>query len=102
MSTLEISPPTMSDGQPHDTKKVKEKGVEDVEVGVSHEKQTIYSKVSVYLMMILSRLALGSDGYAFLIGIIVDTCYYSWNRCHNLDATWRNHETPDPVNTKNQ
>ncbi|KAM0080897.1 hypothetical protein ACKRZS_006934 [Fusarium odoratissimum] len=63
MSTLEISPPTMSDGQPHDTKKVKEKGVEDVEVGVSHpEKQTIYSKVSVNLMMILSRLALGSDG----------------------------------------
>ncbi|KAI6757903.1 hypothetical protein HG531_003728 [Fusarium graminearum] len=62
MSTLHTSP-NVSNGEPHDAK-IEEKGTQNVEIGVSHsEKQTFYSKVSVYLMMIFSGLALGSDGY---------------------------------------
>lgn len=61
MSTLHTSP-NVSNGEPHDAK-IEEKGTQNVEIGVSHsEKQTFYSKVSVYLMMIFSGLALGSDG----------------------------------------
>ncbi|KAK6701047.1 hypothetical protein SNK04_010980 [Fusarium graminearum] len=69
MSTLHTSP-NVSNGEPHDAK-IEEKGTQNVEIGVSHsEKQTFYSKVSVYLMMIFSGLALVYQRYTSNAGVI--------------------------------
>ncbi|KAF5621985.1 metabolite transport GIT1 [Fusarium sp. NRRL 52700] len=67
MSALEITSATAGH-ELDDTKKVKDQDVQDVEVG-DVRKPDLYSKVSVYLTMVFSGLALGSDGYnASVIG----------------------------------
>jgi hypothetical protein len=60
MSTLEITSATAGNNIP-DQEKEKDTDVQDVEIG-DVRKPDLYSKVSVYLTMIFSGLALGSDG----------------------------------------
>ncbi|KAL9566576.1 hypothetical protein ACKAV7_009491 [Fusarium commune] len=67
MSALEITSATAGHGF-DETKKVKDEDIQDVEIG-DVRKPDLYSKVSVYLTMVFSGLALGSDGYnAAVIG----------------------------------
>ncbi|KAF5590812.1 GIT1 [Fusarium subglutinans] len=61
MSALEITPATAGH-ELDDTKKAKVEDIQDVEIG-DVRKPDLYSKVSVYLTMVFSGLALGSDGY---------------------------------------
>jgi hypothetical protein len=60
MSALEITSATAGH-ELDDTKKVKDEDIQDVEIG-DVRKPDLYSKVSVYLTMVFSGLALGSDG----------------------------------------
>ncbi|QGI83553.1 hypothetical protein CEK25_010282 [Fusarium fujikuroi] len=67
MSALEITPATAGHDL-DDTKKARVEDIQDVEIG-DVRKPDLYSKVSVYLTMVFSGLALGSDGYnAAVIG----------------------------------
>ncbi|KAF4993706.1 hypothetical protein FGRMN_6283 [Fusarium graminum] len=68
MSNLEITSATADNDLPNQKKETQTAQIHDVEVG-DVRKPDLYSKVSVYLTMVFSGLAIGSDGYnAAVIG----------------------------------